>query len=190
MRTADLGTGLARAHRDHLVLENGVSVLVRGVGPGDKALLQDGFARLSPRSRRLRFFVPKARLAEPELRYFTEVDGTHHLALIATVTAADGREQAVAVARCIRVRGRPDMAEAAITVADDYQGRGLGVRLFRRIMAAAAQHGIKVLRCEVLSENEGMRRLLAHVAPDAKRICEGPSVTFEFPVAPIASSAA
>jgi ribosomal protein S18 acetylase RimI-like enzyme len=181
---------LARAHRDRLVLEDGTTVLVRGVAPGDKALLRDGFERLSPRSRRLRFFAPKARLSEPELRYFTEVDGTSHLALIATVTARDGREQAVAVARYACLRDRPEMAEAAITVADDYQGRGIGLQLSRRIMTAAAQRGVKVLRCEVLSENAGMRRLLYRVAPDAKRRFEGTAVTFELPVAPVAASPA
>lgn len=165
-------------------------MLVRGVAPGDKALLQDAFERLSPRSRRLRFFVPKARLSEPELRYLTEVDGTNHLALVATMTAHDGREQAVAVARYIRLGYRPDMAEAAITVADDYQGRGIGVQLFRRIMTAAAQRGVKVLRCEVLSENAGMRRLLRRVAPDAKARFEGADVTFEFAVTPVAAPAA
>jgi hypothetical protein len=42
----------------------------------DAPLLADGFARLSDRSRRMRFLGTKTTLSTAELRYFTEVD--HH----------------------------------------------------------------------------------------------------------------
>ena len=44
---------------------------------------QDGFARLSARSRRLRFLSPKKELSPAELGYFTDVDYHDHEALAA-----------------------------------------------------------------------------------------------------------
>ena len=47
---------------------------LRLVRPEDKALLADGFALLSERSRYQRFLAAKRRLSERELAYLTEVD--------------------------------------------------------------------------------------------------------------------
>ena len=52
----------------------------RRSGPG-APLLADGFARLSDRSRRLRFLSPKPALSPVELGYFTDVDHHDHEAL-------------------------------------------------------------------------------------------------------------
>jgi len=41
------------------VLRDGSTVLIRQVRGGDAALLADGFARLSARSRQMRFLAPK-----------------------------------------------------------------------------------------------------------------------------------
>ena len=62
-------------------LRDGSAVLIRPVRPADAGLLEDGFAGLSDRSRRLRFLGPKASLSAAELRYFTDVDHRDHEAL-------------------------------------------------------------------------------------------------------------
>ena len=49
-------------------LRDGSAVLIRPVRPEDAGLLEDGFAGLSDRSRRLRFLGPKASLSAAELR--------------------------------------------------------------------------------------------------------------------------
>ena len=58
------------------VLRDGSEVLIRPVRPGDAELLAEGFERLSPESRRLRFLTAKDVLRPAELRYLTDVD--HH----------------------------------------------------------------------------------------------------------------
>src|SRR6476646_4015156 len=60
-----------------------VAVRIRPIRPEDAALLSDGFDRLSPQSRRQRFFVAKKRLTDSELRYPTDVDHHDHEALVA-----------------------------------------------------------------------------------------------------------
>ena len=66
-----------------LVLRDGSRVLLRPVEPTDKALLVEGFARLSPESRYRRFLVAVPELSDAQLRYFTEVDHHDHEALAA-----------------------------------------------------------------------------------------------------------
>ena len=50
-----------------VVLRDGSAVLIRPVRRADARLLADGFARLSARSRRLRFLSPKEELSPAEL---------------------------------------------------------------------------------------------------------------------------
>ena len=87
-----------------VVLRDGSAVLIRPVRRADAPLLADGFARLSARSRRLRFLSPKEELSPAELGYFTDVDHHDHEALGA-LDHADGR--GVGIARYIRDAADP-----------------------------------------------------------------------------------
>ena len=62
-------------------LRDGSTVLIRPVSPADAGLLADGFTRLSPESRRLRFLTAKDELRPAELRYLTDVDHYDHEAI-------------------------------------------------------------------------------------------------------------
>jgi hypothetical protein len=101
-------------------------VRIRPVEPGDKPRLEAGLARLSLESIRRRFLMAKPSLSAAELRYLTEIDGVHHIALVALLE--DDPDEIVAVARCVRLEPGGATAEFAIVVADELQGRGLGGR--------------------------------------------------------------
>src|SRR5439155_8263262 len=60
----------ARGGGRPVALRDGSKVLIRPVQGTDAPLLADGFARLSPRSRRMRFLTTKKELSGAELRYF------------------------------------------------------------------------------------------------------------------------
>jgi GNAT superfamily N-acetyltransferase len=137
-------------------------VVLRCVRPDDKERLRAGFQRLSPESRYLRFHGVKTELSEQELRYLTEIDGVRHFALGAH--RAGNEDDGVGIARLIQLDGEPGVAEAAITVADDMQGKGLGTLLFQRLVAAAAERGIEHVRCLVLGSNHAMQDLLRKLA--------------------------
>jgi len=123
-----------------VVLRDGSAVLIRQVRSTDAPLLADGFARLSPRSRRMRFLGAKTALSAAELRYFAEVDHHDHEA-IGALSAADGR--GVGIARYIRDADDPHAAEIAVTVVDDWQGRGLGTELLSFLSDRARHDGIR-----------------------------------------------
>ena len=103
------GSATAAATDRPVVLRDGSAVLIRPVRRADAALLADGFARLSTRSRRLRFLSPKRELSSAELGYFTDVDHHDHEALGA-LDHADGR--GVGIARYVRDAADPQAAES------------------------------------------------------------------------------
>src|ERR1700749_1678608 len=96
-----------------VTLRDGSTVLIRPVRGTDAPLLADGFARLSARSRQMRFLTIKHELTPAELSYFTEVDHHDHEALGA-LNYADGR--GVGIARYVRDVGDPQAAEIAVTI--------------------------------------------------------------------------
>jgi GNAT superfamily N-acetyltransferase len=148
-------------------LRDGTRVVLRLLVPEDKALLAAGFARLSPESRYSRFLGPKTALDDGELRYLTEIDQETHFALGAMSEAGDGHGAPIGlgIARFIRLED-PATGEAAIVVADEVQGKGLGRLLMVRLCAAAAERGIERFRCEVLGENIAAAGLLAQISPE------------------------
>jgi len=168
-------------YRESVKLRDGSRVRLRRVRPEDKELIKAAWDRLSPESRYRRFFTSKSRLSEAELRYLTEVDGVRHFALGAVRPSTKG-EVGLAVARFICLPEDRETAEAAIVVADDTHGKGLGRLLLTRLVAAARERGVKRFVCEVQSDNSAMRGLLDSLAPNATHRTQGPTVRVEFPL--------
>lgn len=140
-------------------LADGRRVLFRPIEPSDKDRLQQGLKLLSPESRYRRFFRHIDHFSEPELRYLTEVDGTDHVAWIA-ILADELGQPGLGVARWIRVRDEPDVAEAAVTVVDAFQNQGIGRTLLWIIGRAAIDKGVKYFRAYTMGENAPMLSVL------------------------------
>jgi len=60
------------------------------------------------------------------------------------------------VAQASYDRTADDRAGRGLTVADSYQGRGLGTLLLKRLAEAANQDGVAVSRADVMAENNKM----------------------------------
>jgi protein lysine acetyltransferase len=166
-RVADIAARRLAANRASVALEvpamlaDGTRLLLRPIRPADKAKLAEGMRRLSPESRRRRFFTAKERLSDLSLTYLTELDYVSHFAWVAvTPGAGNDGQQIVGVARYIRLPAEPDAAEVALTVLDDYQGRGLGSLLFDALAVAAAVNGIERFVALVLRDNLPMCAML------------------------------
>jgi RimJ/RimL family protein N-acetyltransferase len=138
-----------------LMLRDGSAVLIQPIRPEDKEALRLGFERLSEESRYRRFLTPMERLTPSMLVYLTEVDHHDHEALL----AFDRRSgEAVGVARYVRTEGTT--AEAAVTVQDDWQGRGLGTGLTSLLAERALDEGVDRFTAVLLAENKEMIALL------------------------------
>jgi GNAT superfamily N-acetyltransferase len=150
-----------RSYRREAVLADGTCVTLRMVRPEDKDEMRRQFHRLSPTSRHRRFLTAAASLSDEALRYLTEVDGVNHVAIVATADSPDLKtEVGLGVGRFVRLKDEPDVAEAAITVIDDAQQKGLGRLLLSVLADAARERGIRVFRAVVLAENAPIRRIL------------------------------
>lgn len=145
------------------VTGHGFAVDLRPVTPDDKSLLADGFARLSERARYLRFLAPADRLTPSQLAYLSEVDHRDHVAW----GALEG-ENTVGVGRFVRYADDRSAADVALTVLDEYQGRGVGRLLIEVLGVSARARGIARLHFDVLAENGPMLGLLASVGAVAK----------------------
>jgi RimJ/RimL family protein N-acetyltransferase len=141
------------------VLKDGTRVHLRPIRPSDKESLQRGLEQMSPESRYRRFFAPVNQLTDKQLRYFTEVDQKDHVAWVASLPDRPD-DPLVAVARYIRLEDDPEAAEAAVTVIDAEQGKGLGRLMLRVLAESAIKRGIKRFTLSVLSENAKMMALM------------------------------
>jgi nucleotide-binding universal stress UspA family protein/GNAT superfamily N-acetyltransferase len=141
-----------------ITLRDGSRVDIRPLEPDDRDALAEGFERLSPESRYRRFFGPVAQLRRRDLDYLTRVDHHDHEALVA-VDAETG--QGAGVARYVRTG--PEVAEPAIVVADDWQGRGVGSRLLDALADRAREEGIRRFDAPVLATNDDAIRALARL---------------------------
>jgi RimJ/RimL family protein N-acetyltransferase len=140
-RVIPAGRRVIRAPASRMVvLRDGSEVLIRPVRGADAPLLADGFARLSAASRQMRFLGVKKELSAAELRYFTDVDHHDHEALAAL--DRDGGH-GVGIARYVRDADDPQAAEIAVTIVDDWQGRGLGTELLAQLSDRARSEGIR-----------------------------------------------
>jgi RimJ/RimL family protein N-acetyltransferase len=163
-----------------VVLRDGSTVLIRQVRGTDAPLLADGFTRLSAHSRQMRFLTRKHELTPADLRYLTEVDHHDHEALGA-LNHADGR--GVGIARYVRDADDPQAAEIAVTVVDDWQGRGLGTELLTQLTGRARCEGIRRVTALVSADNAAVAGLLRNM--NAELVGRGPgTVEYEIALAP------
>jgi RimJ/RimL family protein N-acetyltransferase len=140
-------------------LSDGTPLIVRRIRPDDKKLLSLGLSRMSEASVRQRFLSPKPKFSRTELRYLTEVDGHHHVALVAESPTQPVRHL-IAVARFVRLADDPEAAEAAIVVADPWQRRGIGSLMARELAARAKGLGIKRFTATMSADNVAAHKLM------------------------------
>jgi RimJ/RimL family protein N-acetyltransferase len=159
----------AAAETGTIVLRDGAEIAYRPISASDQAALQRFHAKLSDRSIHQRFFCAMPALGDAQAHDFTHVDGVDRFALVALDPAAPA--EIVAVVRFDRDRGG-DRAECAGIVADQWQGRGLGTALTRRLVEAAAR-GVRRFDAIVLPDNAQMLGLLRDLALPEQIVHDG-----------------
>lgn len=135
-------------------LDSGERVLFRPVQPDDKRLLLQGFGALSRESRYQRFSMPKNKLTDAELVFYTELDGINHFAVAAgLIDDEDQLLEGLGIARYVSVVNEAGLAEIAVIVLDGYQNKGIGTRLMKCLLAEAERNGLTRLRAYVQRTN-------------------------------------
>ena len=149
---------------------DGTELMLRPVLPGDTQRVAHGHVMFSPETLYRRFLSVRTP-TETVLTYLFEVDYVDHFVWVVT-NGEDG--PVVADARFVRDQDDPTTAEIAFTVADAYQGRGIGTVLFAALAVAARVDGVTKFHARVLSDNLPARALLDRL--DAPWIRDEPGV--------------
>jgi GNAT superfamily N-acetyltransferase len=136
-------------------------VEMRRLWPTDKESFRHHLLRLNPDSRHQRFgggvsdeFVSK--YAE---HCFGKGDLIYGVFVDAKLAGAAELRSNQAIWSEQPPFGRHIHAEAAFSVEEDYRRRGLGEKLFKRILRAATNHGVETIDIVCLPDNFGMQRL-------------------------------
>ena len=152
------------AYGETLELPSGSEIRLRLVRPSDKAAMQEGFRKMSPKSRYQRCMGQKSQLTDHELQYFTEVDGIDHFTICALRAGPGSVDEGIGTGSFVRLPNATETAEPAVTIIDSYQRKGLGTILLERLLGAAWERDIRWLHFELLADNLGMKRLLDAVS--------------------------
>ncbi|MGZ4510395.1 MAG: GNAT family N-acetyltransferase [Mycobacterium sp.] len=135
-------------------VRDGTHLMLRPVLPGDNERTMHGHIHFSSETLYRRFMT--ARLPTPALmHYLSEVDYVDHFVWVVT----DGSDP-IADARFVRDDTDPTVAEIAFTVADAYQGRGIGTFLIEALSIAARIDGVQRFSARMLSDNAPMRAIM------------------------------
>src|SRR5688500_3756293 len=138
-------------HRDgDVVLRDGSTVRIRVMRPSDEASLCDLISSLSEESRWLRFYCNQNRTA-----IAAEAHREANLDQAFGLVAVSGEEERV-VGHAFYVAINDQRAEVAFTIANEYQGRGLGSILLGQLAQVASANGIEIFEAEVVAANHRM----------------------------------
>jgi acetyl coenzyme A synthetase (ADP forming)-like protein len=141
-------------HRDgDVVLRDGSTVRIRRMQPHDEAGLCALLTSLSEESRWLRFYCLQnsAGIAAEAHR---EANLDHSFGLV----ACSGSDERV-VGHAFYAAVTDNRAEVAFTIANDFQGRGLGSILLGQLAQVASANGIEIFEADVVAANHAMLRV-------------------------------
>ena len=142
-------------------MKGGETVEIRPIRPEDEPEMIDFHTKLSERTVYLRYFQPlklSQRTAHERLTRICFNDYDREMALVVERKKPDGTCEIVAVGRLSKQHGRNE-AELAALVRDEFQGKGIGTELYRRLLEVAKDEKIAKVVSTMLGENREMRRV-------------------------------
>jgi GNAT superfamily N-acetyltransferase len=136
----------------HERLRDGLEVLVRPARLSDEPALQRLFYGLSDESVYKRFFCYRTQYPHKEIQQLVDLDYDSNMAL---VVCEPERDEPIALARYDKDPAT-DLADIAFVVRDDWQCRGVGTLLLRRMGEIGRARGLKGFEADVLASNTRM----------------------------------
>ncbi|MFF0825261.1 GNAT family N-acetyltransferase [Micromonospora haikouensis] len=177
---AELAAAVGRRDADQvtLVLPDGAEAVVRAATAGDLTGVLELHRACSAGTLHRRYLGGAALPAPARLGRLLEP--SQGLTLVATATGSGGAAEPVVAMANLLVEG--DEAEVALLVRDDWQRRGVGTALLRRLVRHAERAGLAGLVLHVQAENTPMLRTLRRLARPTVTERDGCLVTVSVPV--------
>lgn len=143
-------------------LPDGAAVTIRPIRPEDEPLMIKLHETLSDRSvyyRWLHMLGLSQRTAHERLIGVCFIDYDREMALVVDYDNPQTQQhELLGVGRIIKAHGANE-AEFAILIADQYQQKGLGTELLRRLIQFSRDEHLQRLTGDILAENRGMQEL-------------------------------
>ena len=136
---------------------DGDLITIRPAKPVDERRIQEHFYNQDKDDIYSRFFQARSRFVRDDLEGMFQIDYIKDLTLLAVV-GEFGFGKVVAVGEYLLDQAR-NVAEVAFSVSKEWQGKGLGKILMRKLSEAARENGIAGLMAYTLPRNQGMIRL-------------------------------
>lgn len=163
----------------------GQLVRVRPLLPDDAPYLIDIFENMSVDSRYRRFLQslekPSMEVVWSEAEQIAHAVAKNSRGLIAFADLPDHPDSPVGAARYVLVNDRE--GELAISVRDDMQRQGIGLRLSQLLVAEARKNGVERLTGVFQSDNEAVRKLVKHLDVRVTQTAEGAYVALQLHLA-------
>ena len=145
-------------------------VTIRPIRPEDEPLMVNFHEGLSERSVYLRYFSPlklSQRVSHTRLIRICFNDYDREIALVAEFGGGNGKSQIVGVARLSKMHGT-NAGEFAVVVTDQWQRKGLGTELTKRLIQIAKDEKLGRLVAYTLRENKDMQQMCKKIGFDVR----------------------
>jgi acetyltransferase len=147
-----------RDHARSARLPDGTRVFLRPLREADLQHAQEYFGGLSEQSKYLRFMTPTPNLTPETLALVVDVLHAARAGITVAIVDHDHGERLIGGARIVPTERR-GTCEFALSIVDQWQGRGLGTVLMREAVRLARQLGYHRIEGTVLSINSKMLRV-------------------------------
>jgi len=168
-----------------LILRDGTTAQIRVAVPEDHEAVLAFFRRLSPESRRRRFF--SGSLPNSEL-IGTLCSSSNPGSVLTLVVSRTVEDESRIVATGSYLAKTDKTAEVAFAVDDALQGKGLGTLLLERLALLAVRHGFKRFWAVTHADNKPMRDVFRESGYAVDEKFEGGEIEVDLSVIPSASS--
>ena len=169
------------AESGSLILRDGTSAEIRPSEPTDAGMMQEFVDRLSPESKRHRFFSESAPPREMVTALCNSSDPRSQITLIVT-RISEGALRIIAAGSYWAKEQHT--AEVAMAVDDAFHGKGLGTLLLERLALLAIRHGFTRLWAVTHAENLAMREVFRESGFTAQEAYEGDDMEVELSLIP------
>jgi acyl-CoA hydrolase/RimJ/RimL family protein N-acetyltransferase len=160
---------------EEVITVDGEEVTIRPAKPVDDRRIQEHYYGLDKEDVFSRFRHEKTSFSRSEIEVRSNVDYVKVLTMLAIV-GEFGFGRVVAIGECMLIE-KINMAEVAFSVNKQYQNKGIGRRILRKLADAAREQGFFGLMAYTSPNNQGMIRMFKSLPYKVKTAFDGEGVT-------------
>lgn len=167
-------------YKEHVFLKNGQGLILRPASLIDIPKVESFMTRVSRESLRMRFMASLSQVSADVINQLCSGDFKSSGCLLA-LTGDDSDSKVVGLGNYI-ASGNGHIAEVALLIEDDFQGKGIGTLLLERLAGIAAANGFIEFEAEVLPDNQSMINVFKSSGFERHQVWNSDTVHIELPV--------